>query len=250
MVKQQSGSSVQSVERAFLLLETMADEGGAIGISALATRSGLPLPTIHRIVRTLVGLGYVHQDPDRRYVLGPRLIRLGEQATRVIAVFAHPHLRQLVDELGETANLAMLDDGEVVYVAQVPSAHSMRMFTEVGKRVLPHVTAVGKAMMATLPWEESASILKHNGMPARTDTSITDLSVFHDHLEGVRGCGYALDEGEQEVGVRCVAVAVDGAPTPLAFSVSGPAGRMSEDLVERAVPVLQAAARAFADDLR
>ena len=74
--------SVQSLERAFGLLETMADAGGTIGLSQLAAEAGLPLPTIHRLLRTLVDLGYVRQEPSRQYVLGPRLIRLGESSSR------------------------------------------------------------------------------------------------------------------------------------------------------------------------
>src|SRR5690606_32825358 len=93
----------------------MADAGGEISLSQLADSSGLPLPTIHRIIRTLVDNGYVRQLPSRRYALGPRLIGLGESASRMLGTWARPHLAQLVDELGETANLAMLDGDKVVY---------------------------------------------------------------------------------------------------------------------------------------
>ena len=117
---------VQSIERAFLLLETMAEHDGMMGLSALAAESGLPLPTIHRLVRTLVDLGYLRQEPSRQYALGPRLIRLGESSSRMLSIWARPHLSRLVDDLGESANLAMLDGDQVVYVAQVPSRHSMR----------------------------------------------------------------------------------------------------------------------------
>ena len=101
--------SVQSIGRAFGLLETMADHGGIMGLSQLAAESGLPLPTIHRLVRTLVELGYLRQEPSRQYVLGPKLIRLGESSSQMLSLWARPHLATLVDELGESANLAMLD---------------------------------------------------------------------------------------------------------------------------------------------
>src|SRR6187455_3055298 len=121
--------SVQSIERAFGLLETMADAGGMMGLSQLATASGLPLPTIHRLVRTLVDLGYLRQEPSRQYVLGPRILLLAESSSTMLSVVARPHLTRLVDELGETANLASLDGDQIVYISQVPSRHSMRMFT-------------------------------------------------------------------------------------------------------------------------
>ncbi|MBM7788986.1 IclR family transcriptional regulator [Tenggerimyces flavus] len=235
--------SVQSLERSFELLEHMADAGGEVALSQLATVSGLPLPTIHRLMRTLVNLGYVRQEPSRRYALGPRLIRLGETASRLLGSWARPHLAELVDTLGETANLAMLDGDEIVYIAQVPSRHSMRMFTEVGRRVSPHCTGVGKVLLARLPNDQVKSLLARTGMPAMTPHTITGIRKFLAALDQVRADGYAVDEGEQEVGVRCVAVHIPGAPTLTAISISGPAGRMTDDAVQQAVPVLLRVAR-------
>ncbi len=246
--KPRSGS-VQSIERAFALLEIMADQGGTASLSHLAATTGLPLPTIHRLVRTLVDVGYVRQDSSRQYVLAPRLIRLGEISASMINVWARPHLSQLVDELGESANLAMLDGDQIVYVAQVPSRHSMRMFTEVGRRVLPHCTAVGKALMASMPANQVADLLQRTGMPRFTDSTITDPRDLAGALESIAAQGYAVDEGEQEVGVRCVAVAVKDSPTRLALSISGPATRMTDALIERAVPLLSRTQAALATEL-
>ena len=139
-------------------------------LSQLANQSGLPLPTIHRLLRTLVDLGYIRQESSRQYVLGPRLIRLGDASSRMLSVWARPHLARLVDELGESANLAMLDGDEIVYVAQAQSRHSMRMFTEVGRRVEPHCTAVGKAIMATMAIERGARDPQAFGHAADTPT--------------------------------------------------------------------------------
>jgi IclR family acetate operon transcriptional repressor len=242
-------SSVQSIERAFGLLETMADHGGMMGLSQLATASGLPLPTIHRLLRTLVELGYLRQEPNRQYALGPRLIRLGESSSHMMSVWALPHLARLVDEIGESANLAMLDGDRIVYVAQAPSRHSMRMFTEVGRRVLPHCTAVGKAIMADMAPEDVREVLARTGMPQHTPSTITDPDEFAHALEDTARQGYAIDEGEQEVGVRCVAVAVPDAPARLAISLSGPATRMTEELVDRAVPLLRDAGTKLSQEL-
>jgi IclR family transcriptional regulator, acetate operon repressor len=240
---------VQSVERVLDLLEAMADAGGATGLSELAATSGLPLPTIHRLVRTLADRGYVRQEPSRRYALGPRLIRLGESASRMFGIWASPHLARLVDTLGETANLALFDGGQVVYVAQVPGRHSMRMFTEVGRRVSPHCTAVGKAILAQLPPATVHDVLHRTDLVARTPATITDPSVLLAEIDRVREAGHALDEGEQEIGVRCVAVGVGGGPAPAAISISGPTARMTDELVERAVPQLRSAADALGAEL-
>jgi IclR family acetate operon transcriptional repressor len=240
---------VQSLTRALELLELMADAGGEVSLSHLATASGLPLPTIHRLLRTLVAQGYVRQGPSRQYVLGPRLIRLGESANRMLGVVARPHLAALVNAVGETANMAMLDGGEVVYLAQVPSKHSMRMFTEVGRRVLPHATAVGKVLLAQLPEAKVAEILDHTGMPAFTEHTITDPARFLAQLKEIHARGYAVDDGEQEIGVCCIAVPVPDGPAMTAISISGPAARITEASYARILPLVQQTASKVAQAL-
>jgi IclR family acetate operon transcriptional repressor len=237
---------VQSLDRAFELLELMAAAGGEVALSQLASASGLPVPTIHRIVRTLVASGYVLQMPSRRYALGPRLIGLGKSASQTVEAWASPHLITLADTSGETANLAMLDVDMVVYVAQVASSrHTMRMFTEVGRRVYAHCTGVGKALLAQLPEEDVRHIVTVAGMPAITEHSITEVGRLLEELATVRTQGYAVDDGEQELGVRCVSVPVTGSSTS-AVSVSGPASRVTHEAVPSLLPLLRAAADGLA----
>lgn len=240
---------VQSIGRAFTLLEAVAANGNGMGLSELAASCDLPLTTIHRLVRTLVDLSYLRQEPSRQYALGPRLLLLAESSSTMLDAIAAPYLRDLVESLGETANLAMLDGDQVAYVAQVPGRHSMRMFTEVGARVLPHGTAVGKALLARVDANRVRALLSRTGMPRHTDHTITDPDMFVEQMHLTAERGYAMDEGEKEVGVRCVAVAVPHHGVQLALSVSGPATRMSDDLVARAVPSLSAAATALATTL-
>jgi Transcriptional regulator len=230
--------AVQSLERAFDLLELMADAGGSQGLSQLCAASDLPLPTVHRLMRTLVGRGYARQDPSRRYSLGPRLIRLGDTASRMLGTWAQPHLVRLAELTGETANLAMLDGDAVVYLAQAPSRHSMRMFTEPGRRVDPHCTAVGKVLLAQLPQDEVRSIMGRNGMRRHTETTITDLDTLLTNLATIREQGFAVDEGEQEIGVHCLAAAVPQAPARTAVSVSGPQARLTREAIAGLVPAI------------
>jgi IclR family transcriptional regulator, acetate operon repressor len=241
---------VQSLTRAFDLLEHLADAGGSATLSQLAATSGLPLPTIHRLMRSLVGTGYVRQEASRRYALGPRLIRLGESASQMLGSWAMPYLADLVDRIGETANGAILEGDSVVYVAQVPSPHSVRMFTEVGRRVLPHSTGVGKALLSTLADDDVLALVKRTGMPAQTTKTITRPDRLLAELRTIRARGYAVDEGEQEVGVRCVAVPVVDAPVRAAISVSGPDSRVTLDRVHEIAPILLAASQALVADLR
>ncbi len=249
MAAEQAGKGgVQSVERVFELLEIMAAAGGTLALGELAARADLPQPTIHRLVRTLLTMGYVRQLPNRHYALGPKLIRLGESAAKLIGAWSRPHLAELVDRIGETANMAVLDNDMAVYVAQVPSPHSMRMFTEVGRRVYPHCTGVGKALLMQLSDEAIAALVRRTGMPASTENSLTTVEALLRDIELCRARGYAVDEGEQEVGVRCFAVPVPDAPTLAAISVSGPAVRVTLKSATNVTPLLKRVARDLASE--
>jgi IclR family acetate operon transcriptional repressor len=244
----QSGG-VQSVSRVLDVLEVVAGAGGEMALSDIASASGVPLPTVYRLTRTLVDRGYMRQLPNRRYALGSRLIPLGEVAGAMLGTWARPVLEGLVSELGESANLAALDGDRAVYIGQVPSKHSMRMFTEVGRRVNLHSTGVGKAILSLLPDEEVRALVGRAGMPAQTPHTITDVDALITALHRIRRDGYSIDEGEQEVGVRCVAVPIAGATSRMAVSVSGPAVRMTSALVERAIPLLSEASELLAAEL-
>jgi IclR family acetate operon transcriptional repressor len=239
---------VQSIGRAFAILEAIAGHDGGLGVSQLAEKTALPIPTIHRLCRTLVALSYLRQEPSREYALGPRLLLLAGSGASALGALARGHLVRLVDEVGETANLAMLDGDEIVYVAQVPSPHPMRMFTEVGRRVLPHSTAVGKALLASRDDTAVRALLGRTGMERYTENTITSPDAFMDAMRSVRELGYAVDDGEQELGVRCVAAALPGRQA-IALSVSGPSVRMRDDVVTRAAPVLAEVARQLALEL-
>ena len=249
MAEAASSGGVQSVSRVLDVLEAVAAAGGELALSEIASASGVPLPTVYRLARTLVDRGYMRQLPNRRYALGSRLIPLGEVAGAMLGTWARPVLEGLVSELGESANLAALDGDRAVYIGQVPSTHSMRMFTEVGRRVNLHSTGVGKAILSLLPDEEVRALVARAGMPAQTPHTITDPDEFITALHRTRRDGYAMDEGEQEIGVRCVAFPVAGATSRMAVSVSGPAGRMTPALVERAIPLLSKASETLAAEL-
>lgn len=246
----QPSGAVQSVERSLELLELMADAAGEVTLSELASTSGLPAPTIHRLLRTLISGGYVRQEESRKYALGPRLIRLGESASRLLGSWARPCLDELMHATGETANLALLDGDKAVYVAQVPSRHAMRMFTEVGRRVELYCTGVGKALLAQMPDDRASALLKRADLQSRTPRTLTEPSALLAQLDTIRAQGYAVDDGEQEVGVRCVAVTVPDTPIASALSISGPAARITHEVVADVAPQLQQAAARLSAELR
>lgn len=220
-----------------------------MSIGDIAAGVGVPPSTAHRLLKTLVTRGYMRQLPNRRYALGFRLLPLGLTANTLLGADAGPLLSKLVSELGETANLAILSGDRAEYVAQVPSAHAMRMFTEVGRKVDLHCTGVGKALLAQLETDVVCDIIRRTGLEPKTPHTITTENALLAELEVISERGYAIDEQEQELGARCVAVAVPGRLlSPMALSVSGPVARMTDRLLERAVPLLVKYASRFADD--
>jgi len=241
---------VQSVHRTLDVLEALAGHGGRLPVAEIAAVTGLPVPTAHRLLRTLVDRGYLRQLPDRSYALGFRLVPLGAAANVLVGSDVDGVLRELVGELGETANVAVLSGHQAEYVAQAPSRYTMRMFTEIGRRVDLHSTGVGKALLARLDTAAVSDVVRRQGLPRHTEHTIVTEIALRAELDRIRGEGYAIDDEEQEIGVRCVAVAVEAdALTGMAVSVSGPTARMTDAVVARAVPLLRVAAATLAEEI-
>jgi IclR family acetate operon transcriptional repressor len=223
---------MQSVGRALGLVEHLADSGGPLGLSDLAAACGLPLSTAHRLLRSLVTKGYLYQDRDRRYRLGPRLVALGGLAMDPVGPRLSPWLDRLVALTGETANAATLCDDAALVVAQVQSPHSMRSHRQLHERTMVHCSALGKALLSLLPDGQVVAIAARAGLPRRTHRTIATVEELLGAVAEVRRTGHAVDDEEEEYGARCVAVPVPSSPFPLAVSVTGPTGRVGRDRVE------------------
>jgi len=213
----------------------------------LAERTGLPQGTAHRLLQTLQARGYVRRGEARKYTVGTGAMRLSQAAHRSLARRASPYLAELVALSGETANLAVLEGDDVVYVAQVSSPHTLRMFAEVGRHVQPHSTAVGKVLLAGQPRDRALAVVGRTGLPPRTPATITEPGAFARELDLVAAQGWAADEQEQETGVRCVAVPLEvGGLVLAAVSVSGPADRFAGGRDAELVAAMQRVSRALA----
>jgi IclR family acetate operon transcriptional repressor len=248
--QQRSARSVQSVDRALDLLEALAGSDHPVGVGELAARTGLPQGTAHRLLRSLQARGYVRHDPARKYSLGAAAFRLGDAAQRSLAHTARPFLGRLVEQTGETANLSVMEGDDVVYVAQVPSPHTLRMFAEVGRHVPPHSTASGKVMLAAMPVDQRAGLVRRLALHRLTEHTITEPEELLAELDRVRERGWASDEGEQEQGVRCVAVPVGQGPGVFAaLSISGPAERFAGSAVDGLVELMRTVADAYATEV-
>lgn len=232
---------VQSVDRAFSLLDALTRRGGRASLGELADDTGLAAATVHRLCATLAESGHLRRDARRDYLLGPRLQRIGSAAQRATASWVVPVLNAVVAGTGETANMAVREGDGVVYLAQVPSPHSMRMFTEVGRTVEVHCTAVGKALVAGDDDGDILALLERAGMRRYTESTVTAPDALLQEIRGVRRLGFATDESEQEEGVRCVAIAVGVGEAAFAISASGPEARFTEDRRDAAVDILRSA---------
>ncbi|TWG97789.1 IclR family transcriptional regulator [Nocardioides sp. J9] len=234
---------LQSLGRALGLLEQVADAGEPIGLSDLAAACGVPVSTAHRMVRSLVASGYLHQDPDRRYRLGPRLVALGGIALHPVGPALTPWLQRLERSTGETASAATLCGDVVLYVAQVQSSHPMRTSTVPHHRTMAHCSAVGKAMLAQLADDAVAELVRRTGLPRRTHRTLGTVEDLLADLATVRRLGYAVDDEEDEYAARCVAVPVLSSPFPLAVSVSGPTTRVGRERVPQVAEELKRVVR-------
>ena len=170
--------SVQSLERAFDLLEALAS-GGELGVTELANRTGLVPSTAHRLLHTLAKRGYVSQSTESgRYLLGYKVVEVAsglEHRLERLRVVARPHLEGIQRATGETVNLVVLDADRVVYVDQVEGSRHVRMFTTVGTSVPAHTTGSGKAIMADGPSEAVDALYGgREPLPRLTDAHADD----------------------------------------------------------------------------
>ena len=224
--------SIQSVDRALFLLETIAEAGGEATLTELASRTGLNISTCHHLLATLIQRGFATKVPGRLYALGARIIYLAHACLQVdLPRRAQPYLEAINQATGETVHLAALQGDSVVTLSVREARHAVRVDTgRIGKMEAPHATSVGKAIMAWLPEEEINRILV-GGMKRYTDKTIPDLPALLESLRLVRRNGYALDREEFLPGVICVGAAIrDQAGTVIgAISASTPTMRASDE---------------------
>lgn len=236
-----------TVEKALQLLDTVAEQGSPIPLVALSRAAGLDKTTTHRLATSLARYGLLRFDPTARtYSLGLRLVDLGHRAIGQLSIGreARPYLEQLGAVSGEAVNLGIFDEGQVVFIEQVPSPQPVVIRARVGSRIPAHCTAVGKVLLAFGHADRRDQVLA-GGLPALTPNTMSEPAEFLEHLARVRRVEYALDDEEHRLGVRCVAAPVrdyTGLATA-AISISGPAFRLSRERLNQLVePLKQAAA--------
>jgi len=233
----EGGDQVQSLVRALTLLNRIADsEDNGATLTDLAQQVGLPASTAHRLLTTLEQERYVKFNPEgRQWSIGVQSFVTGCAfvKTRSLVLLARPHMRRLMEESGETVNLAVEDEGEAVYLAQIECRQIMRVFARPGTRVPLHGSAVGKAILSAMSDKQLSKILQQRGMPRLTVKTITTPSALRADLDRARACGYAVDDEEHDVGLRCIAAPIfdETGDVVAAVSASGPMVRIVEERI-------------------
>ena len=230
-------AGAQVVDRVVDILEAFTRLGPELGVSDISRALGLKKATTHRLLASLRRRGIVAQDPvSRRYRLGIKLWELGQMATTQVDWLdrVRPLLQELTERVGETSHLAVLNDGQVLYVDKVESTRSLRMPSQVGRRLPAHCTGVGKALIAFLPEEVVRNLVARRGLAGFTSNTITDLRVLEQELALIRERGYSVDNEEIEEGLVCI-----GAPlrdhtshVVAAVSMAGPSSRVRPETIE------------------
>lgn len=219
--------SLRAAERVCDILDLFAARGGSLSFGSLVTETGMPKGTMVRYLSVLEARNYVDRDADTlEYRLGTAALGLRSEATERLLEVAHPYLEALRDASGETVNLGLLSGRRISYVAIVESQRGVRLAAKPGDRDYIHCTALGKAVAAQMPEAWVRETVQAEGLPPRTDRTITTLELLLQELEQVRRQGWAMDDRENENDGRCIGVSIPSGPIPAAVSVSAPSSRL------------------------
>ena len=240
----------QTVDRALVILASLAE--GPASLEQAANRIGVHKSTALRLLRTLEEHGFVHRQSDYRYRLGGKLFSLAQLALESIdvRVVAAPHLADLNERCGHTVHLAVYEDGEVTYVDKLESRYPVRMYSRIGKRAPLTASAVGKVLLADLPEARRREVVEALEFPAYTARSLRVPAELLAELEVVRKQGWAVDRGEYEETVNCVAVPIRGVDGRViaACSVSTPTVVAPLAALRRLIPDLLRTAEAVSQE--
>ena len=245
-----SAAPVGVISKVLLILEALQGSSAGLGLKAICDLTGIHKSTAHRFLKHLERERYLIRTEAGAYLIGPRLSQMsarGNQGATLQAV-ARPILWELWKSTQETVNLAVLDQGTVLYVDVIESPHEFRLSSRVGARRSLHVTALGKALAAFLPADARENILGTITFQAATPRTIMNLLQFRQELEKIQRQGYAVDDEEAVQGARCVSAPIlnsNGEPIA-AVSVSAPVTRVSPNQVAIFAGAVTGAARAIA----
>lgn len=249
-------SGVQSLTRAFSLLEALSEQPAGAHLQELVSQTGLHKSTVHRLLASMISLGYVKKvaEEEGKYRLTLKLFEIGGRIASNIDVtsICRIPLERLRNQVQEAVHLIVRDGCDGVYVQKWESqTNSYQMFSRIGMQRPLYCTAAGKSILSLLSDREVAQIWNNTEIKAYTENTITNLEQLYGELDEIRQQGYALDNQENELGVRCVAAPIRDTTgqSQSAFSISAPIIRMSDDRIQEMVPILLETARTISREL-
>ncbi|MGK3143775.1 glyoxylate bypass operon transcriptional repressor IclR [Pantoea sp. C2G6] len=233
-----AGGQVQSLTRGLTLLELIADSHGSVALTELAQQAGLPNSTTHRLLTTMQQQGFVRQVGDLGlWTMGAHAFVVGSSflQSRNLLALVHPVLRSLMEQSGETVNLAVLDlsDHQAVIIDQVQCTQLMRMSAPIGGKLPMHASGAGKAFLAHLGDEQVTALLHQKGLHYYTPKTLMSPQSLKENLAQVRKAGFSFDDEEHALGLRCVAAPIydEHGEAFAALSISGPIARMTDNRI-------------------
>ncbi|MEA4963976.1 IclR family transcriptional regulator [Lutispora sp.] len=238
---------VQSIDRAVSILKCFSKQRKEMKLSEIADELSLNKSTVHGIISTLKYNGLIDQDEEtQKYRLGLYLMKLGDTVASSIDIrdIAHPIIKEVSQQLNETVHLSKLDGDELIYLDKVESNQSMRIFTTIGSRMPAYCTGMGKAMLAYIDDEKINNLLP-DALEPMTEHTITDKNELLKRLADIREKGYAMDNEENSIGLRCIAAPIfdHKGNAKYAISVSGPTVRMTDKRMENIISIIKDSAR-------
>jgi IclR family acetate operon transcriptional repressor len=247
-------STHRSLERGLRILEAVASNDGTTTLAEMVRKTGLHRSTAHHLLRTLVDLDYLHQDPGtRRYELSAKLFRLTRRtwSPEQLGEIAQPFLAGLTAHTGEGSSLAAYRDGIVTIVAKCDPDGPVRVVQNLGAQRPVHATAVGKAILAWVPQPALGAAIRRIRFDRYTPKTITSRPAFETELRRIQAAGFAIDDEEHMEGIRCVAAPVFGYTGQVLGSLCalGPKSRMSHQRLRQLRVPLLARARALSERL-
>jgi len=239
--EQKPGNLVQTIERVANIFNVMAQNTQGISLKELSARVSLPKGTTHRLLSSLAYFGYVRQlSENKNYQLGFKLVELGNRLLDQLDIRfqARPFLVSLSKRIKETVHLVVFDQNEALYVDKVESDEKpggLQMVSRVGLRIPAHCSSVGKVFLAQLSDSALDTLITEKGLTKRTDNTITTPAKLKQHLKAVRQKGYAIDDEENEKGIRCVGAPIFNQRKQViaAISISGPTVRITKKIIQQ-----------------
>ena len=245
-------SVAPALTRGLDILDLIAREPG-LGFAEIRDRLALPNSSCHHLIATLCQLGALQVRADRGYVLGLRLFELGANAAnqRQLHDLALPMLKKLAQDVQLTCHLGVMEGAEAVYLLKVEGSREIRVNTWVGKRLSLHSSSLGKVLLAGLPEGELGGILEQINWERKTPHSIVDPDAFRSHLQAVRERGWAIDDEEDLINIRCVAAPVRDMQGQVVAAISavGTVLDISQDRFDELAGALCATAREISQHL-